>query len=618
MGGGSHSIPSTMSSKAADHELSGIQVSVVVGGASREQVKIEDEDQEPSPRHHDDDDQDIDQEISSSPVVDAHSGVELLSAHDIVPSPNPDSPPPSLDTDHQDDETTETVMIDASDFRGVLNEPTYQTLNGRMTPPGFAPSSSYATLTPLQPLPPISTMSDKFSHYGHHHHAGNGGFAIMQNPVSMANYHQQYDKLGSAMAAAGMNSQGVQLAVNVSIGNLPPGHHVSQQHPTLVMTSNGQIASHGHVIQGNLSSPFHNGMNSPDKSMSPTNGYEYSSRTVQSGNLGSPQSPSSVNLHSPTSLLQTSLNGLPTTPSPAQLPPSPPTSSGQSSQISSGHIIAHTQSVFVTSSPSRETKVVSMSSAPPAHISSHHHHQHSNQVTVLQAVTPSIVPRAQTVTIVQTPVNNLAAAIVSTPVTVVTTANSIHNNNLNNQSNNNNENNTTNARHAKSGNSSSNKNCVTSSSRSESSATSGDELEEINTKELAQRISAELKRYSIPQAIFAQRVLCRSQGTLSDLLRNPKPWSKLKSGRETFRRMSKWLEEPEFQRMSALRLAGQFFFRLNILFQCCLCFSHLFIYLLLLFLDFYFIYQTISLLFLCFILICYHIAFESICVTRLK
>ncbi|VDP70236.1 unnamed protein product [Echinostoma caproni] len=84
------------------------------------------------------------------------------------------------------------------------------------------------------------------------------------------------------------------------------------------------------------------------------------------------------------------------------------------------------------------------------------------------------------------------------------------------------------------------------------------DMEEINTKVLAQRISAELKRYSIPQAVFAQRVLCRSQGTLSDLLRNPKPWSKLKSGRETFRRMWKWLQEPEFQRMSALRLAGRY------------------------------------------------------------
>ncbi|XP_058444618.1 uncharacterized protein LOC131426159 [Malaya genurostris] len=84
----------------------------------------------------------------------------------------------------------------------------------------------------------------------------------------------------------------------------------------------------------------------------------------------------------------------------------------------------------------------------------------------------------------------------------------------------------------------------------------GGDAEEINTKELAHRISSELKRYSIPQAIFAQRVLCRSQGTLSDLLRNPKPWSKLKSGRETFRRMYKWIQEPEYQRMSALRLAA--------------------------------------------------------------
>ncbi|CAH2326945.1 hepatocyte nuclear factor 6-like [Pelobates cultripes] len=80
------------------------------------------------------------------------------------------------------------------------------------------------------------------------------------------------------------------------------------------------------------------------------------------------------------------------------------------------------------------------------------------------------------------------------------------------------------------------------------------QLEEINTKDVAQRIIAELKRYSIPQAIFAERVLCRSQGTLSDLLRNPKPWSKLKSGRETFKRMWRWLQEPEFQRMAALSL----------------------------------------------------------------
>jgi len=84
------------------------------------------------------------------------------------------------------------------------------------------------------------------------------------------------------------------------------------------------------------------------------------------------------------------------------------------------------------------------------------------------------------------------------------------------------------------------------------------ETDEINTRAVAARVAAELKRYSVPQAVFAQLVLCRSQGTLSDLLRNPKPWSKLKSGRETFRRMWKWLQEPEYQRMSALRFAGRF------------------------------------------------------------
>lgn len=91
---------------------------------------------------------------------------------------------------------------------------------------------------------------------------------------------------------------------------------------------------------------------------------------------------------------------------------------------------------------------------------------------------------------------------------------------------------------------------------SSSTPTEGGGSEEINTRDVALRVSNELKKYSIPQAVFAQRVLGRSQGTLSDLLRNPKPWSKLKSGRETFRRMWKWLQEPEYQRMAALRIPG--------------------------------------------------------------
>lgn len=44
----------------------------------------------------------------------------------------------------------------------------------------------------------------------------------------------------------------------------------------------------------------------------------------------------------------------------------------------------------------------------------------------------------------------------------------------------------------------------------------------------------------------------RSQGTLSDLLRNPKPWNRLKSGRETFRRMYNWLQQPLHIRLSIL------------------------------------------------------------------
>ncbi|KAF6216628.1 hypothetical protein GE061_000973 [Apolygus lucorum] len=269
-------------------------------------------------------------------------------------------------------------MIDAGDFRSLQPEPTYQTLtsvNGRMSPPGFSPGSSYATLTPLQPLPPISTVSDKFA-YGH---TGNvsGSFTVMQNNglgLGMTvNSPYGYDKLPSM----GMSPH------HYSPNNLS-GIGLSQQHSPLSPQSTYS----------------QNGLNSPPKSMSP-NGYDspYNQRDLVRGGLGgqSPQlSPPSASLHSPPSALVAGF----------------------------------------------------------------------------------------------------------------------------------------------------------------STGAANNELEEINTKELAQRISAELKRYSIPQAIFAQRVLCRSQGTLSDLLRNPKPWSKLKSGRETFRRMWKWLQEPEFQRMSALRLAG--------------------------------------------------------------
>lgn len=355
-------------------------------------------------------------------------------------------------------------MIDATDFRALQPEPTYQTLtsvNGRMSPPGFSPSSSYATLTPLQPLPPISTMSDKFA-YGH---TGNvsGSFTVMQNN--------------------GLNNMGLSMGVNSpysydklpSMGMSPP-HHYS---PNNGLGNIGMPQQHSPLSP--QSSYSQNGLNSPQKSMSP-NSYDspYNQRDlVGRGNLGATQSPTlsppSASLHSPPNTIVTSFGGTTTS-----LAASLPTING-----------------LTTITP--HTVVVSPHHSPPSLVASQ---MQREAVVVATPSPPKLVPQ-QTATLSLksvTPANNCSGGL---------------------------------------------------------GVPQAGELEEINTKELAQRISAELKRYSIPQAIFAQRVLCRSQGTLSDLLRNPKPWSKLKSGRETFRRMWKWLQEPEFQRMSALRLAGK-------------------------------------------------------------
>ncbi|KAK6632939.1 hypothetical protein RUM43_012682 [Polyplax serrata] len=318
---------------------------------------------------------------------------------------------------------TSASMIDASEFR-MQPEPTYQTLTSMVdrgiSPAGLSPNSSYATLTPLQPLPPISTVSDKFA-YGH---AGSvsGSFTVMQNNLGLG---YGYEKMG-----------------------------VSSHYPT---PSLGLGIPHSPLSP---QSPYSQGIQSPQKSMSPT-GYESPNYHRA---LGGPQSPAlsppSASLHSPVNSTihfggaPANLNGI-TAMTPHGTPMSP----------------QHSPSMGVQ-------RDMVESPSPPTVI----HRPPSQGKAMQNDMTVNVVLNAPTTS----------------------------------------------------------------------------EVEEINTKELAQRISAELKRYSIPQAIFAQRVLCRSQGTLSDLLRNPKPWSKLKSGRETFRRMWKWLQEPEFQRMSALRLAGEF------------------------------------------------------------
>ncbi|KAG5324842.1 ONEC2 protein, partial [Pseudoatta argentina] len=341
-------------------------------------------------------------------------------------------PPQDVDVDSRDADDSELLspgkltptsgisvsvasMIDATDFRAMQPEPTYQTLTSvaeRMSPPGFSPGSSYATLTPLQPLPPISTMSDKFVYGGHAASGVTGSFAVMQN-----------NGLGN---------------IGLSMGGSP---YAYDKLPTMSMSPPHNYPSPGAGLQPSPLSPqsaySQSGLNSPHKSSaSPHYDPAFLPRLQQSPAALSPSSPPAV---SATASFAPSHHSPPGTHSQQQ-------QQQQQQSMPQQQTISHTQ-----------------------------HVQHTS--VVMKTVSAA---------------GNGGAG----------------------------------------------------------------EVEEINTKELAQRISAELKRYSIPQAIFAQRVLCRSQGTLSDLLRNPKPWSKLKSGRETFRRMWKWLQEPEFQRMSALRLAA--------------------------------------------------------------
>ncbi|KAH0998770.1 hypothetical protein HUJ05_003120 [Dendroctonus ponderosae] len=329
------------------------------------------------------------------------------------------------------------VMIDSNEYRNLNPEPTYQTLttvNGRMSPAGYSPSSSYATLTPLQPLPPISTVSDKFA-YGH---ASNvtGSFTVMQN--------------NTIQGIVGLNASTPYTMNNME---MTPPHNYSS--PSMGMQQQSSPISP-------QSAYSQNGLPSPQKSMSPQ-GYDspYGARQGElvSRTLNSPQlsPPGSGSLNSPEGTLVTSFSGQTT--------------------LNGLGLQNHPPTLVQISAPQRDCSpsppVVTLQQTPPGN-------QHQQPIQI----------------------KNGSPGSLNVP-------------------------------------------------------TIASDVEEINTKELAQRISAELKRYSIPQAIFAQRVLCRSQGTLSDLLRNPKPWSKLKSGRETFRRMWKWLQEPEFQRMSALRLAGR-------------------------------------------------------------
>lgn len=364
-------------------------------------------------------------------------------------------------------------MIDASEFRTLQPEPTYQTLqsvNGRMSPPGFSPTSSYATLTPLQPLPPISTMSDKFAYGGHAAGHVPGTFAVMQSNGGLGGLsglggYTGYDKMGMT-PPHNYSSPADGHGMGMAMGQQQQAPQQQQQQPSPLSPQ---------------SSYSQNGLPSPQKSMSPS-GYDspYQQQQQQQPPPQQQQQQQRPQQHSPTL----------SPPSGAATLHSP----GQQTIVASFGALNGLPHSAIVQAPVHHQQ-------PPTLVQITGHQQ-QRETTVVSSPSPPVLTIQQQPQVVKT----ASPTVPSNGGALSVTA----------------------------------------------------DVEEINTKDLAQRISAELKRYSIPQAIFAQRVLCRSQGTLSDLLRNPKPWSKLKSGRETFRRMWKWLQEPEFQRMSALRLAGQY------------------------------------------------------------
>ncbi|XP_023696381.1 homeobox protein cut-like 2 isoform X2 [Paramormyrops kingsleyae] len=67
---------------------------------------------------------------------------------------------------------------------------------------------------------------------------------------------------------------------------------------------------------------------------------------------------------------------------------------------------------------------------------------------------------------------------------------------------------------------------------------------EVDTIELTRQVKEKLAKNGICQRIFGEKVLGLSQGSVSDMLSRPKPWSKLtQKGREPFIRMQLWLLE---------------------------------------------------------------------------
>ena len=75
--------------------------------------------------------------------------------------------------------------------------------------------------------------------------------------------------------------------------------------------------------------------------------------------------------------------------------------------------------------------------------------------------------------------------------------------------------------------------------------TSASVSDDVDTQELTTRVRDLLQSHGLGQKLFGEAVLELSQGSVSELLAKPKPWSLLSAkGREPFLRMRAWLTDP--------------------------------------------------------------------------
>lgn len=509
------------------------------------------------------------------------------------------------DEDEDDRETGERAQL----LSPVLDPSSYQTLtsvNDRLSPPEFSPTS-YATLTPIQPLPPISTMSEKFAYSGHmsgrDEDANNrrgGGVPNRTETSNLSGDNTCSSSNGNSSRCGNTDCSSVPV-LSIPIGNSHLGLSVlseAQSPFSSYEKLSSMISSSPHTYSTSPSSGLpgmvvscdlqvHNDSGLPlnvnDPKKNSTTHLQGHCREHEQG-LGHGHINRQKQNHEQCHGLQLLPVALPkpiVCISPTRVIgenvlvshyETPFSGNHHDHEIVLGTTSSTSSTVGLQHSPTLSPHSVSGGSvlsmplhSPTSAVNLPNINNSMSSLSVVVSLTPTPPPPVEIQKITRRSSSSQKPQYFSSKAQEVnasrdqTSSNGIKSTNISSASNQPNSN----RLHEFQGAQLQTKACASSSPKHVSTASGGtsrsavsSDLEEINTKELAQRISAELKRYSIPQAIFAQRVLCRSQGTLSDLLRNPKPWSKLKSGRETFRRMYKWLQEPEFQRMSALRMAA--------------------------------------------------------------